>query len=130
MKKLLFLLLLCGSAYAQKQVYNVQWYCVDEKPFKKGQCDISGNEYSFVFVDNAKKEVVFFFTSMKLKYTIKEIYPDANQKGYTYYVLENETGRTDMRVNITGTKFEFIYPDKVVYLTTGKSTKLEKPVKL
>jgi hypothetical protein len=39
------------SIYAQEQVFNVQRYCVDEKPFKQGECNISGNEYSFVFLD-------------------------------------------------------------------------------
>ena len=38
---------------AQEQVFNVQKYCVDELPIKKGQCDISGNEYSWVFLDEA-----------------------------------------------------------------------------
>lgn len=125
------MLLICSSAFAQKQVYNVQWYCVDEKPFKKEQCDISGNEYSFVFVDVAKKEVVFFFTSMKLKYSISDSYPDSTDANYNYYILENEHGRVDMRINKAGNKIEFIHPDKIIYLTVGKSTKLERqPVKL
>lgn len=120
------MLLLSVSAFAQKQVYNVQWYCVDEKPFKKEQCDISGNEYSFVFVDATKKEVVFFFTSMKLKYAITDSYQDATDSNYNYYVLENEQGRVDMRINKAGNKIEFIHPDKIIYLTVGKSTKLER----
>jgi hypothetical protein len=124
MKRLIVLLLLSGSLYAQKEVLNVQWYCVDEKPFKKGDCQISGNEYSFIFLEEKKKEVVFFFTDMKLKYTIKESYPDATDPDYKYYVLENEKGRADMRINKAKTKVEFIYPDKKIYLTVGKSTKL------
>lgn len=127
MKKLLFLLLICGSAFAQKQVYNVQQYCIDEKPFKKGDCDIIGNEYSFVFVDAEKKKVTFFLTSMKLNYDIKESYPDSSDKNFTYYVLQSPGVRTDMRVNQKGTEIEFIYPDKIIHLKTGKSTKLEKP---
>ncbi|RZJ29071.1 MAG: hypothetical protein EOO48_08415, partial [Flavobacterium sp.] len=102
MKKFLLLLLLSTGAFAQRQVYNVQWYCIDEKPFKKGQCDVSGNEYSFVFLDAQKKSVTFFLTSMKLNYVIKDSYADATDKNYTYYVLENESGRTDMRVNKKG----------------------------
>lgn len=124
MKNLLFLLLICSSTHSHKQVYNVQQYCIDEKPFKKEQCDISGNEYSFVFVDSAKKKVTFFLTSTKLNYDIAEIYPDEFEKEFTYYVLENENGRADMRINRKGTKIEFIYPDKIIYLKTGKSTKL------
>jgi hypothetical protein len=124
MKKLLMLLLLSGSLFAQKEVLNVQWYCVDEKPFKNGDCQISGNEYSFVFLEEKKKEVVFFFTDMKLKYSITDSYPDATDPNYKYYVLENETGRADMRINKAKTKVEFIYPDKKIYLTVGKSTKL------
>lgn len=126
MKKLLIVFAVAFSAigFSQQQVYNVQWYCVDQKPLKKKQCDISGNEYSFVFVDNAKKEVVFFFASMKLKFAIVDAYQDATDKNYRYYVLENENGRTDMRINKAGNKIEFIEPDKIIYLTVGKSTKL------
>jgi hypothetical protein len=47
-------LLLSGSMYSQEQVFNVQRYCVDEVPFKSGECDISGNEYSFVFLDEKR----------------------------------------------------------------------------
>jgi hypothetical protein len=132
MRKLFFtmaFLLTVAIGHAQHQVYNVQWYCVDEKPFKKGQCDISGNEYSFVFVDNPKKQVTFFFTSMKLKYNITESYQDATDANYHYYVLENEKGRTDMRINKAGNKIEFIEPDKIIYLTAGKTTKLERGTK-
>ena len=132
MKKLFFSLALIFSVAignAQKQIYNVQWYCVDQKPFKKGQCDISGNEYSFVFVDQAKKQVAFFFAGMKLKYTIADSYADATDPNYRYYVLESEKGRTDMRIDKAGKKIEFIEPDKVIYLTVGKTTKLEKNTK-
>jgi len=132
MKRLFFTLAmvaLFAVGHAQKKVYNVQWYCVDQKPFKQGQCDISGNEYSFVFVDEAKKQVAFYFTEMKLKYRITDSYQDATDANYKYYVLENETGRTDMRINKAGNKIEFIQPDKVIYLTVGKSTKLEKGTK-
>jgi len=131
MKKLLFSLIFLTAlaAQAQKQIYNVQWYCVDQKPFKKGQCDLSGNEYSFVFVDPAKKQVAFFFSDMKLKYNIADSYADATDANYRYYVLENQNGRTDMRINKAGNKIEFIEPDKVIYLTVGKTTKLEKNTK-
>lgn len=132
MKKLLFafgFVLMSVASQAQHKVYNVQWYCVDEKPFKKGQCDISGNEYSFVFVDEPKKQVTFFFTSMKLKYAISDSYQDATDADYLYFVLENEKGRTDMRINKAGNKIEFIHPDKVIYLTVGKTTKLARGTK-
>ena len=67
MKKILFILLLSSGVYAQQEVFNVQQYCVDVKPFKKGECNLSGNEYSFVFLDTKKKDVTFFFTNTKLK---------------------------------------------------------------
>jgi hypothetical protein len=132
MKKLFFTMAVAFTfaiGHAQKQIYNVQWYCVDQKPFKKGQCDISGNEYSFVFIDVAKKQVAFYFTEMKLKYTITDSYQDTTDPTYRYYILENENGRTDMRVSKTGDKIEFIEPDKVIYLTVGKTTKLENGTK-
>tara|TARA_R110002110_G_scaffold7536_4_gene38247 strand:+ start:120154 stop:120306 length:153 start_codon:yes stop_codon:yes gene_type:complete len=50
MKYFIALLLLSGSMYSQEQVFNVQRYCVDEVPFKIGECDISGNEYSFLLI--------------------------------------------------------------------------------
>jgi hypothetical protein len=70
MKYLILLLLMSGFMYAQEQVFNVQRYCVDALPFKTGECDIAGNEYSFVFLDKKKNDVVFFFTNLKLKYKI------------------------------------------------------------
>ncbi len=118
------LLISCG-AFAQEQVFNVQKYCVDELPIKKGQCDISGNEYSWVFLDEAKKDVVFFFTDMKLKYKIVHTSVSDSDPDLTMYILHNEKGQVEMRINKAKTKIEFVYPNSHIYLTVGKTTKLE-----
>ena len=128
MKKLLliFVFLFAANAYSQDKVLNVQWYCVDEAPFKKGQCDISGNEYSFVFIDSKKKEVVFFFTGMKLKYQIVSAATDAKNPDFTVYHLLDKKTPVEMRINKKQTKVEFLYSNNRIYLTTGQSTKLIK----
>lgn len=123
MKKLIFVFLLTGSIYAQEQVFNVQRYCVDEKPFKQGECNISGNEYSFVFLDTQKREVVFFLTSTKMKYKIINSGVLASDKNYTSYTLENEQGQVEMRINKQQTLIEFMHPNTRIYLTVGTSTK-------
>ncbi|MFV8376037.1 hypothetical protein ACNQGC_12030 [Flavobacterium sp. GSP11] len=117
------MLLITGGLYAQEQVFNVQRYCIDEEPFKKGECDRTGNEYSFVFLDTKKSNVVFFLTEMRLKYKIVDsgIFP--LDRNYTFYTLENENEQVEMRVNQQHTKIEFLYPNNHIYLTVGKSTK-------
>jgi hypothetical protein len=125
MKKFLFLLMLTSGVYAQPEVFNVQRYCVDVKPFKKGDCDISGNEYSFVFLDAQKKEVTFFFTDSKLKYKITESYTDESDPNFTWHLLINEKGPMQMRINKQKTRIEFIDATNHIYLTVGKSTKSE-----
>lgn len=120
MKYLMILLFFAANLTGQTRVFNVQEYCVDEKPFAKGACDIKGNEYSFVFLDSAKNEVVFFFTSMKLKYQILEMKPDPN---YTFYLLKGADGLVEMKINSEQTKIEFLYPNNHIYLTVGASTK-------
>lgn len=117
--------MLSSGVYAQQEVFNVQKYCVDIKPFKKGKCDISGNEYSFVFLDNQKKDLVFFFTNTKLKYKITGSRLDEADSNFTWYTLENEKGITDMKINKQKTRIEFIDPSNHIYLTVGKSTKSE-----
>ena len=122
MKKLILLVLLlvaCGT-YSQTKVYNVQHYCIDEKPFNAGQCDISGNEYSFVFVDLKKGEVKFFLTQMKFEY---QIIATKKEAAHTLYTLKNEVGTVGMKVNNEQTKIEFLAPNRNIYLTVGKSTK-------
>jgi hypothetical protein len=126
MKKFLFILLLTSGVYAQQEVFNVQQYCVDTKPFKKGQCDLAGNEYSFVFLDNKKKEVVFFFTDTKLKYKILESNVVKANPSITSYTLVNENGITEMKINKQRTKIEFIDASNHIYLTVGTSTKAEQ----
>ena len=123
MKKLIFVFLLTGSIYAQEQVFNVQRYCVDEKPFKQGECNISGNEYSFVFLDTQKREVVFFLTATKMKYKIINSGVFSLDKNYTTYTLENEQEQVEMRINKQQTRIEFLYPNTRIYLTVGTSTK-------
>jgi hypothetical protein len=123
MKYFIMMLLFTGSMFAQERVYNVQSYCVDEKPFRKGQCDISGNEYSFVFLDTKKSEVVFFFTSMKLKYKIVETKVFAPDPNYTFYQLQGAEGAVEMKIHKQQNKIEFIYPNNHIYLTVGASTK-------
>ena len=125
MKKILIMLLLSSGVYAQKKVFNVQQYCVDKAPFKKGDCDLSGNEYSFVFLDTKKKEVVFFFTDIKLKYKIVESHAENVKPNFTTYTLVNEKGTTEMKINKQKTKIEFIDASNHIYLTVGKSTKSE-----
>ena len=115
--------LLTGTIYAQQQVFNVQRYCIDEKPFKSGECNISGNEYSFVFLDSQKKEVVFFLTASKMKYKIVNSGILSLDRNYIFYTLENEQGQVEMRINKQHTRIEFLYPNTRIYLTVGASTK-------
>ncbi|WP_157485257.1 hypothetical protein [Flavobacterium sp. ACAM 123] len=124
MKYFILLLLLSGSMYSQEQVFNVQRYCVDEIPFNIGECDISGNEYSFVFLDKKKNDVVFFFTNMKLRYKIMKAVVYVPDPNYTIYSLENTDGHAELKINKQNTKMEFLYPNNHIYLTVGKSTKL------
>ncbi|MFV8324076.1 hypothetical protein [uncultured Flavobacterium sp.] len=123
MKKIIVLLLLSGGMYAQEQVFNVQRYCIDEKPFRQGECNIAGNEYSFVFLDTQKRDVVFFLTATKMKYKIVDSGIVSQDRNYTFYTLENENEQVEMRVNQQHTKIEFLYPNNHIYLTVGKSTK-------
>jgi hypothetical protein len=116
-------LLLTGGMYAQEQVFNVQRYCIDEQPFKQGECNIAGNEYSFVFLDTQKRDVVFFFTTTKMKYKIVDSGIFSRDRNFTFYTLENEKGQVEMRINQQHTKIEFLYPNNHIYLTVGKSTK-------
>lgn len=123
MKKIIVLLLLTSGLYAQEQVFNVQRYCIDEQPFKQGECNITGNEYSFVFLDTQKRDVVFFLTATKMKYKIVDSGILPQDRNYTFYTLENENEQVEMRVNQQHTKIEFLYPNNHIYLTVGKSTK-------
>lgn len=123
MKKIILFLLLSVGAYSQSQVFNVQQYCVDEAPFYKDQCDISGNEYSFVFMDVQKKDVTLFFTDTKFKYKIAGVQAD-KATGYTTYSLTGNRGSVEMKINASKTKIEFLYPETRIYLTVGKSTKM------
>lgn len=122
MKKLILLLLLTSVAFAQQKVFNVQHYCIDEKPFKSGVCDQSGNEYSFVFLDIANQTVGLFLTDIKLKYKITKT---LTENGEMKYIIENAQGQAQMRINKPQNKIEFIDSDKVIYLTVGKSTKAD-----
>jgi hypothetical protein len=123
MKKIMLMLLLTGTMYAQEQVFNVQRYCIDEKPFRQGECNSSGNEYSFVFLDTQKHAVVFFLTATKMKYKIVDSGVLPQDRNYTFYSLENEQGQVEMRINKQHTKIEFLYPNNHIYLTVGNSTK-------
>jgi hypothetical protein len=123
MKKIIVLLLLSGGMYAQEQVFNVQRYCIDEKPFRQGECNVAGNEYSFVFLNTQKRDVVFFLTATKMKYKIVDSGIVSQDRNYTFYTLENENEQVEMRVNQQQTKIEFLYPNNHIYLTVGKSTK-------
>lgn len=120
MKKIILMLLLTSGLYAQKQVFNVQHYCIDEKPFAKGQCDIEGNEYSFVFLNQKKKEVVFFLTEIKFIYQIVSSKKTTDQ---TVYLLKNDSDEVEMRINNKKTKIEFLSPNRHIVLKVGKSTK-------
>ncbi len=125
MKKFLplFLLMLPLLATSQKKVYNVQHYCIDQKPLAKGDCDISGNEYSFVFMDEAKKEVTLFLTSMKMPFTILSSNQSEVDPSFRVFAISDPRGTYEMRLNKTGTKIEFHLPENRIYLTVGASTK-------
>lgn len=112
-----------AAGFAQKKVYNVQRYCIDEKPFSKGACDISGNEYSFVFMDEAKKEVTLFLTNIKMPFKIESSVVSQVDPQYRVYTISDSKGRYEMRLNKTGNKMEFHLPDNRIFLTVGASTK-------
>ena len=124
MKKLLFVLLFASAAVsAQKKVYNVQQYCIDEKPFERKTCDIEGNEYSFVFLDESKKEVTLFLSNTKMPFKIKSSVVSQADPQYRVYTILDEKGVYEMRLNRQGTKMEFHLPDNRIFLTVGASTK-------
>ena len=123
MKKLILLLLLTSAMYSQKKIFNIQHYCIDELPFKKGDCNLSGTEYSFVFLDTNSSEVIFFLTDIKLKYKIVNSTTSKTNPVFTSYILKDAMGEVEMRVNKQKTRIEFLYPDKHIYLKVGKSTK-------
>lgn len=109
------------GVYAQKQVFNVQQYCIDEKPMRNGDCDIKGNAYSFVFLDLNKNEVILFLSDLKFEYQIIASKKDAND---ILYALKNGVSHAEMRLNANRTKIEFLQPGRHIKLTVGKSTKL------
>jgi hypothetical protein len=121
MKSVLIMLLLTTGIYAQEQVFNVQQYCIDEKPLRNGECDTKGNEYSFVFLDVKKGEVILFMSDLKFVYQITATKKDSND---TLYALKNGVSHAEMRLNGTKTKIEFLQPSRHIKLIVGKTTKL------
>ncbi len=124
MKKLILMLLFSCSLFAQPRVFNVQQYLIDNKPFHSGQYDVKGNEYSFIFLNSQKKEVSIFLAGNKFTYDIAEVIAPARNADFTIYTLTNSSGSAEMRINRQNTRIELLTPDKNIYLTVGKSTKL------
>lgn len=122
MKSLIVMLLFTCTIYSQKQVYNVQKYCIDERPFKATGCDISGNEYSFVFIDNKSKQVVLFLSNQRMEYQIAAPVKFTSN-GDTVYALQNGTGPGELRISKLNTKMLFTFAERNIMLTVGKSTK-------
>ncbi len=118
------MLLFTSGMLAQDKIYNVQHYCIDNKPFTAVGCDLSGTEYSFVFIDSGKKEVVLFLSDTKLTYEI--VKSESNDSGRIQdYTLRNQEGITEMTVSADKTKIDFIHPQRQITLKVGKSTKLQ-----
>lgn len=116
------MLSLSFGAVAQEQIYNVQHYCIDNKPLTAYDCDSEGNEYSFVFVDKSKSEVVLFIADNKIKYTIVEELKGKSAE-VLGYKLKNAQGLVEMNINQQKTKIEFLEPTRRISLKVGKSTK-------
>lgn len=121
MKTILLFFWLTTLVYAQKQVFNVQQYCIDEKPLHQGDCDIKGNAYSFVFLDVKRSEVILFLSDIKFEYQIIASKKDAND---LLYALKKGVSHAEMRLSADRTKIEFLQPGRHIKLTIGKSTKL------
>jgi hypothetical protein len=121
---ILSLLLFSGAVRAQKQVYNIQHYCIDEKPLKHTGCDIEGNEYSFLFVDPDKKQVTLFLSDTKMAFAIVGIATDETS-GSTVYTLRNTEGTTQLTVNKPQNNIVLSSPVRRITLKAGKSTKME-----
>ncbi len=109
--------------FAQEQIFNVQQYSIDNKPFKTQGYDLTGNEYSFVFVDKSKNEVVLFLSDTQIKYSIEEVNKGTSSTPTTYK-LRNAEGIVDMSIDKSKTKIEFLEPNRRISLKVGKSTKL------
>ena len=122
MKILLLMLTISTGLFAQDQIFNVQKYCISNKPTKNKGCDVSGNEYSFVFVDKAKNEVVLFISDTQFKYKIEEEI-NGTVSSSKSYKLRNDQGVVTMIVDKSKTKIEFLEPTRRITLTVGKSTK-------
>ena len=123
MKILLLMLSLSTGLFAQEQIFNVQQYSIDNKPFKTQGYDLTGNIYSFVFVDKSKNEVVLFLSDTQIKYTIEEEIKGTSTTP-TSYKLRNADGVVEMSINKSKTKIEFLEANRRISLKVGKSTKL------
>jgi hypothetical protein len=123
MKILWLVLLFAVPLVAQQKVYNIQEYCIDKAPFKNGKCDQRGNDYSWVFIDENKKEVSLFLSQTKLQYAITYMGQHATERDFILYTLTNAEGSIDMKINKGGDKIVFIYPNYRIFLKAGKSTK-------
>ena len=121
MKLVLMFLLMAFGANAQKQIYNVQQYCVDEAPFQSDKCDIKGNEYSFVFVDAKKDEVALYISDTKITFEIVAV--KTTERGFIY-TLKDQTGAVEMTINKAQDKIVFIGSTRHITLKVGKSTKM------
>jgi hypothetical protein len=119
----LMLMIVC-VAHAQKTVYNVQNYCIDEYPLRAGSCDQAGTEYSFVFVDIAKGDVTLFLADNKLKYQVLKQVESANNRMATY-LIEDKSGKGQMSINSQGKKIIFEFPQRRITLKTGASTRAD-----
>lgn len=117
------MLSLSTGLFAQEQIFNVQQYSIDNKPFNTQGYDLTGNEYSFVFVDKAKNEVVLFLSDTQIKYTIEQE-TKATSSSPTTYKLRNAEGIVDMSIDKSKTKIEILEPNRRILLKVGKSTKL------
>ncbi len=116
------MLCLSSGVFAQEKIYNVQHYCIDNKPLTSNSCDSQGNEYSFVFVDRSKGEVVLFLSDNKITYSIVEEVKGKSAE-VTGYKLKNAQGLVDMTINAQKTRIEFLEPSRKITLKVGKSTK-------
>ncbi len=116
------MLIFTSGMVAQEKIYNVQQYCVDNKPFTALGCDVSGNEYSFVFIDSAKKEVVLFLSDTKLSYELVKNDASAEIQKLT---LRSVEGITEMTVSANETQIELVNPQRRIKLKVGKSTKMQ-----
>lgn len=83
-------------SYSYSQHLEVHSYCIDEEPLEANTCDIYGEEYTYIEIDEKNEKISLYYNEELTEFTLVRIDWLEKQGHYRYVIFNKNNIRASL----------------------------------